>query len=321
MSKIIKFLISTVITIVVLCSIVAVISLIRVKGDFTKLVNGNLKINSYEITQKFEDILIDIDTADIDFTLTNDEKSKVVCYEQDKVNHDVKVVDGALTISVEDTRKWYDYIGFNFGEQKITVYLTKTQYSSLVIKDDTGDIDVSSHFTFKNIDIDVSTGDVELKASATENVKITTTTGDISVENITATNLDVTATTGDVEIETVAIAETITANVTSGDVDLESVTVKNLTLTASTGNISLNDVLASQNISIETTTGNVIFDGADANEIVVETTTGNVKGTLLTNKKFTTKTSTGRIRVPSLSDGGNCKITTTTGDIILQIKQ
>ena len=71
---------------------------------------------------------------------------------------------------------------------------------------------------------------------------------------------------------------------------------------------------------VEPDSGDVLFDGCDAGEIEIETSTGDVKGTLLSEKIVFASASTGRVQVPEWISGGKCKITTSTGDIILGLK-
>ena len=57
-----------------------------------------------------------------------------------KVKHSVAVKENCLVIDVDDTRKWYEYIGINFGIPKITVYLPKGKYGALLVKTSTSDV-------------------------------------------------------------------------------------------------------------------------------------------------------------------------------------
>ena len=58
----------------------------------------------------------------------------------------------------------------------------------------------------------------------------------------------------------------------------------------------------------------------DGSEIFIETSTGDVIGSVLSEKVFTVETSTGRKSAPNTTSGGICKITTSTGDAIVTIK-
>ena len=62
----------------------------------------------------------------------------------------------------------------------------------------------------------------------------------------------------------------------------------------------------------------LVFDRCDAAELSITTDTGDVKGTLLSDKVFIARTDTGRVHVPETTNGGKCKITTSTGDIIFE---
>lgn len=87
-----------------------------------------------------------------------------------------------------------------------------------------------------------------------------------------------------------------------------------------TGTILLKNVVASNCFCIENNIGDVRFENSDAAQISVKTSTGDVTGTLLSEKVFITETSTGTIRVPKTITGGKCEITTSTGNIKIDIK-
>ena len=94
----------------------------------------------------------------------------------------------------------------------------------------------------------------------------------------------------------------------------------NLTANAQTGSLTMENVVSSGHWTITRTTGDITLNGCDATEIVMEADTGDVTGTLLSEKIFIVRASTGDIDVPETVNGGKCKITTTTGDIKIEIK-
>ena len=98
-------------------------------------------------------------------------------------------------------------------------------------------------------------------------------------------------------------------------------TCKSLATEGSTGNVALTNVIASQAFSLERTTGNIDLHGCDAGELFIKTSTGNVTGSLLSEKVFITDTSTGNISVPKTASGGKCEITTSTGNITIDINE
>ncbi len=289
------------------------------KWDFSKLSTTKYETNNYEIEEDFSSILVDSSVADIKFVATDNAKCQVECFEQKNLSHSVKVTDDKLEIKVNDTRKWYEHIGFYFKNPKITVYLPKAQYSSLNIKQSTGDVEISKDFSFSSIDISVSTGDVKCYSSATETIKIKTSTGDILVENLNAFSLDLSVTTGKVTVSSVEVNGEVKVKVSTGKANLSSVNCNSVVSSGNTGDITLNSVIAKDGFSIERTTGDVKFIGCDASQIFVKTDTGDVLGTLKSSKIFIAKTSTGKIDVPETQSGGVCEITTTTGDVKIEI--
>lgn len=269
------------------------------KWNFSKLSTVEYETNTYEINEAFNDISITTDTADILFVVSEDGKCRVECYEEKKARHSVSIQGGTLTIKVINDKQWFDYIGLCFSSPKITVYLPKTEYTSLLINSKTGNIKVPEEFAFTNVDVSLTTGAVDVFADASEKIKIQTTTGNIRMEDISAGTLDLSATTGKTY--------------------LTDISCKSVISSGSTGGISLNNVIASEEFSIKRSTGNIRFNRCDAAEIFVETSTGDVKGSLLTDKVFITKTSVGKIDVPNTTTGGKCEIKTSTGDIDIEM--
>ena len=291
------------------------------KWDFTKLSTVKYETNNYEITENFNNISIVTDTADILFVPCENAKSVVVCYEQKNTKHSVTITDGTLVIETVNTRKWYEYIGINFGTPKITVYIPQGEYGALFVKSSTGNVEIPKEFKFENIDISETTGSVTNYASASENIKIKTGTGNIHVENVSANTLDLSVSTGGVAVSNVTCESVVKISVSTGKTNLTNIRCKNVVSTGNTGEISLNNVIAAEKFSIERSTGDVKFDGCDAAEISVKTDTGDVTGFLLSNKVFIVQTDTGNVDVPQTATGGKCEITTSTGDINISIRQ
>ena len=288
--------------------------------DLSELSNVRFETNTYDVTQSFDDLLINAKTDDISFILSDDKSCTVVCYEQENMKHTVKVKDNTLEISVNDTREWYEHIGiFMFDSPKTTIYLPKERYASLLIDSATGNIVIPKDLTFNSIDISGSTGSVRCDASSEGLTKIRLSTGDIKVSCVSSGEMDLTTSTGKIFMESVSSEGSITIGVSTGRTILTDVSCKSLEHKSSTGDISLKDVFSSELLHIKTSTGDVVFDGCDAGEIFVKTSTGDVTGSLLSEKVFITDTSTGDINVPKTVRGGKCEITTSTGDMRIRI--
>jgi len=288
--------------------------------DFTKLSTGKYTTNTYDINEDFDKISIEVDTTAIEFVLSDNDKCKIVCYESEKVKHSATVKNGTLVIEISDNRKWYEYIGISIGSPKMTVYMPKKDYGSLFIDTDTGHISISKDFTFDSIQIDGHTSHVECFASVRNSIKIELSTGNITIDTLTAGCLDFTTDTGRVSINSVTVTDDVKIRTDTGLIKLNNSSCKNFTSESDTGLISFENVSVTEKLSVKNDTGNVRFNDSDANEIYVKTSTGDVTGTLLTDKVFIARSSTGRINVPKTITGGRCEITTSTGDINISVK-
>ena len=291
------------------------------KWDFSKLSTNKYDYVTHDIYEDFSNISIDIDTADVTFLPTNDSAAKVVCFETKKRPHSTRVEDGTLYIDAKKDLAWYEYIEINFKTPELTVYLPKEEYSSLIIKGNTGDIEIpnSFHYSFhfENVDISLSTGDVEYSASASRSVKISANTGDVEIKGASADSFELKTSTGKISV-CESVCTDLSVTVSTGKAHISDVRCGTLTSSGDTGDISLNNVIAEESFSIERSTGDVRLDNCDAGEIFIETDTGNVTGSLLSEKIFVTQTSTGKISLPDTRSGGYCKITTSTGNIRIQ---
>ena len=291
------------------------------KWDFRKLSTVKYETNRHEIVGGFSDISVLTSTADVVFLPTDEEVATVECFEQKKVKHTVSVKDGELTIEVNDERTWYEYIGINFRTPKITVRIPAGAYGALSVKSDTGDTRIPADFSFRSIDVTATTGDVELRASATENIRIKLTTGDINLSDIMAHSLELSVTTGEIEATRVTCVGDARMNVSTGDVELEGVTCGDFYSNGSTGDMSIRYLCAFGKLDIERSTGDVEFEVMQGKDISIKTDTGDVKGSLSTGKIFDAKSDTGRVRVPEsdFTSGERCKVRCSTGSIRISI--
>lgn len=249
--------------------------------DFAKLLISNYETNTCEITKSYTDISISTSTAHIEFLPSEDEKTRVICKEYKNEKHIIGVIDGALNVKINNTKKWYEYIGINFGSPKITVYLPKNEYGALNIKGSTGNVRISEALKFSSVDVDISTGDILL-----ENVK----------------------------------AEAVNLNVSTGKTTVANINCKILASNGSTGSVTLKNVIAEDKLSIKRSTGNIKLQKCDGGEISIKNGTGDIKGSFLSDKVFIASASTGRVDVPKTTSGGRCEITTSTGDIKITVE-
>lgn len=307
--------------------------------DFTKLGASKFETNTYALSESFSDISVKVTTADIEFLPSEDGVCRVSCYEKENEKHTVEVKDGKLVISEGRNKKWYENI-FNFGSDKISVYLPNEVYSALDIDTSTGDININGGLSFGAVNVSVSTGDVRMSGivctgfassgstgdvylsdiRAAGKLAVERSTGDIVIKNLGVSEAELEVTTGRIELADASVSGKILLDVDTGKSTLSNVTCSSFESEGDTGDILLSGVTVNGVLSVKRDTGDVKFEDSDAAEIFVETDTGNVFGTLLTDKIFIVRTDTGRVEVPSSIVGGRCEITTDTGNITISIK-
>ena len=290
--------------------------------DFGKMGKSDFETNTYEVGEKFEKISIDLTTDDISFRISDDKSCKVVCREQEKTKHTVEVKDKTLEIKTTDNREWFEHISlFGFESPQTTVYLPEKDYDALVIRTDTGKVELPGDFTFASIDITGETGDVTCSASSKGATKIDLSTGSIEMKNALTGALSLSVSTGHISMDAIKAEGEIKTTSSTGKTKLKNVTCDQLSSGGSTGDMVMSHVLVKKLLSVERSTGDIVLDGCDAGEIYIKTSTGDVTGILQSEKVFITETDTGDINVPKTSTGGKCEIETNTGDIRIDIQQ
>lgn len=281
---------------------------------------SSYEMQAFDISDDFADILIEIDTAEVNFLLSDDDKCHVVAYTQKNINYDASVENGVLKISVSDDREWYEYVHIGFEGSSLVVYLPRTEYSALTLNGSTSDVILSGNFEFDSIDMSVSTGDLKVSASASGAVSLKASTGDIELSDMSAASISLSVSTGDVEVENVICSGDFELSVSTGDAEIENMTCSNFSsIKGTTGDLEMENVIADGKITVVRSTGSITLYACDAAELDIETDTGDVKGVLLTSKVFVSRTDTGRIDVPETIEGGKCKVVTSTGDIVFEI--
>ena len=306
-------------SLIVIGCVLFLILMTIIKWDFTKLANTKFETNTYEINEMFNDMSIETETANIEFKLSSDENCKVICYEEEKAKHIVKVVEEVLIIKIDNKKTWFDYLKVEFDSPKITIYLSKAEYDKLSIKEKTGNIEIPNNINFTDADINLSTGDVNFCADIKDTLKIKTTTGEINIDSISTGLVDISVSTGRVTVSNLVCENEFIVKTSTGKIHLKNIICKKVISTGKTGDILLENVVASDSFSIERSTGNIKFESCDANTLDVKTKTGNVSGSLLSNKVFIVTTNTGKVNVPKTIDGGKCEISTSTGNIDITI--
>ena len=294
--------------------------------------------NTYEINDDFTSLRINGNTADIHLLPAKDGKCNVVVHEEENNKHNVSVKAGVLC--VEPTSKDTIRLGINLDFPKITVYLPEDSYGNLEIKNTTGNVLVDSGLKFDNVNISLSTGDINVANITCTSLSSKGTTGDTNISNVIVSDkmyierstgeislygvrcdkgLSVATNTGQITLSDIECGDKISINVNTGNVSVTDTTCVALYSEGTTGDINIENVIVSGKMSIERKSGDVKFESSDAFEMFILTDSGDVEGSLISDKVFIVNTDTGRIKVPNTASGGRCEITTDTGDIEISI--
>ena len=294
--------------------------------------------NTKNISGEFKNIEIVTDTSDVTIAPSSDDECKVVCTDSKKITHTAKVNDGALKISVNDSRHWFEK---NFTPKlSVVLYLPEGEYEKLLVESDTGDLETEGKFKFDAVSTSNDTGDIKIDGITCTSLKIKLNTGEVSLKGVNAVGaIEVTTDTGNLEIKSTT-AERIALTTDTGSVDVEGSKATELAIGTDTGRINLSrvfctvlaaksstgkqtltDVIAEGKFDLITSTGDIVFDKCDATSVFVKTSTGDVRGSFLTDKVIFADTGTGKVDVPKLTSGSRCEITTSTGDIKITIEE
>ncbi len=300
---------------------ILIVSAVFISSDFdlNDLSTTRYVSTTSEIKDPFANIIVNADTAGIEFIQSNDKQCRIICCDDDKITHQITVQDKTLTIDTVDDREWFEHIGISFSDPQITICLPENEYDSLAIDSKAGDIILPDKISFKSISISGSSGDVTCGSSVSRTAEIKLDTGNIFIDCINTGDLNVASATGSINIESSTAEGKINIESDTGTVNIKKTTCKGLSAKSETGAIVLQNTIAENNLNIEANTGDVLFENSDAGSISIVTNTGNVSGSILSEKIFLPKTSTGSVDVPKTSAGGRCEITTSTGDIKVNI--
>lgn len=270
--------------------------------NFNEISTSDFVTHTYTVEDDFTNIIIEDAESNINFYKSNDDKCRVLCDEREKVTHTVVNENNTLTVRVKDERNWFERIniGFFIADMRVSVYLPKNKYDSLNAASMSGDIDVANEFTFDNAKVGSISGDVSVKADVKQELNISSTSGDVIINNISAT-------------------ECINASSVSGEIDLSNVKGKEIFAKTISGGVMLTDTVASQKLKANSTSGDIDLKRCDAKNIVLDTVSGEISGTLLSNKQFITETTSGTVNVPQSVSNEECRITTVSGDIYIEI--
>ena len=277
--------------------------------------------HTYTVEAPFAGLFIDVAEGDVHLFPSEDGSCKVVCRESVQIDHTVRVADGTLTVERVDHRKWYEHIiGIRWGRMAVDVYLPESAYASLSATTLSGDVEIPANFSFVDAKVQSTSGDVRFLASVENELSVKTVSGNLSVRDVAPKSLYAQSTSGDMTIASVRVEGELKLKAVSGDIRFSQVDCGSLEAETTSGEVDASALRASGELRIKTVSGDVDLRGCDGDALWIKTTSGDVSGRLLTEKRFVTNTTSGRVRVPNSASGGSCEVTTVSGDIAFSIE-
>ena len=290
--------------------------------NFEKMNTLTYVTQTHFVDEDFSSISVNGAECNVKIIPAEDGKCKIVCTEgeSDTIYHTISVSEGNLKIERHDNRNWYEHFGIYFGSMEVAVYLPKSEYESLTVKTASGKIEIPDTFSFKNAKAESASGNILFCAKVENTLSAEAVSGKIHIENTDPEVLNAKSTSGNITIENVNVNSGLNVNAVSGRLTFSNIRCKELTAKTTSGDTVFENVIANGMLYANSTSGRVVFDGCDAESLYIKTTSGSVKGTLLSEKIFITSTSSGSIDVPRSASGGECEITTVSGNIEFKIK-
>ena len=291
------------------------------------------------IDESFSSLIIGLKSDKLTILPSEGGECRLVTFEKKTRPHTLEVRDGALVLSYREEKSLYDYIRvFSFAKTYATLYIPAGHYDALAVALTTGDVTVDKGLMFGSVSIAATTGNVEFSADALTDLSVTLSTGnllistprtgavsikgttaDVTITDSTITSLDLSLATGDTKITDTTILADAKLKSTTGKSSLTRTTARNLFIDKSTGSTTLDGVYTDELMRIDATTSRITLNGIDAGEISIKTTSGSVSGSILSEKQFLVRSTSGSISLPDSTSGGICRIETTSGSVKLMI--
>ena len=299
--------------------------------------------------------------VDVKFVLSQDGSTRVSYPVYKKATQDIRVENGTLKVLVEkEDWHWTNIFvpHISISDPKVTIYLPKDTYESLMVETFSGDVVIPADFTFGDMTVKASSGDVSCKAQVTGTQNIKTTSGNIVDENTKSKAISLIATSGDVRLEAANVTETLEVKTFSGDIVLKNIkggakftaehtsgnlyvedaefddatmegssgntTLKNMSVAAlaakaSSGDLWLGKVQATGTVTLKTSSGDITVKEATFADTAIEATSGEVYAEQTKTQEFECQTTSGDIVLKKF-DADNLTIKASSGDVRVELR-
>lgn len=300
---------------------ILLIALCFSRFDFFRLMTKELETETVTVEEPFDRIVVESDARDVIVIPAADGVCRVTGPVDENIRFSADVADGELRVSSKEERHFDLYISTAIiVNDSIRIELPQAEYAALEITCASGNVSVDPGFDFARLEIASASGNIDSRADA-EALEITTASGNISVSDAALGTVSVESASGRISADDLH-AETFSAVSSSGDLKLSEIRCDDLRIKTASGSAKLSDVIAANLLQAETASGSIRLESCDADSLNLTTRSGGIRGTLLSPKRFEiADVGSGRISVPSDTDGGLCTLKTGSGDIRIEISE
>ncbi|HAZ91756.1 MAG TPA: hypothetical protein DCX21_07255 [Eubacterium sp.] len=241
MKRVIRFLLVCGIILVIIGGIIGTCAFSSLGFDVSKLDSAKYRHEEYEIDDKYSSIYVKTTVEDVEIVVGDSTKIVWDGYENSELSYEV--VDDKLAIEVKDGKQNGLNIGFHTNDTKLVITIPEDKY--------------------KDIDFDLTTGDVEVENLKCESLTVKTNTGDVYLRDLLADKkISVKGNTGDVDLK-YCDSDYIYLKTNTGDVTATLLTYKEFSGRSNTGDVRFPKPSADSIIGVkgkciaETNTGDV----------------------------------------------------------------
>ena len=250
MSNALKIVLIILLSIIAL-ALIGILCLLLVRGDKFNFSIFSSRESTTIVEEKnieeLKNINIDIDYADLEINLSNDNNIDIKLYSEDAKEHSISIEEDINVVFKQ--------------EKKIFSFFRKSPRAVISIPKDYDKI------------VTVKGGVLDIKGCGTDKLilNVTLNVGDVKVDNMDIANIKIQ--TGDVKLDTV---NDLTVDSKTGDIKVKNVN-KKLDITSNVGDVKIDRVYLTLNSKINNSTGDVKI--GKVNDIYVDgkTNVGDVK--------------------------------------------
>ncbi len=277
-------------------------------------------VQRYDTEEAPTSIFINTVDSRIEILPIEGDEWRVECKDKEDLYHTVELKDGTLTVKQIDNRQWYDHIGIfsNLQMLSVTVYLPAKDYESLAIHSTSGSITVQEGFVFANATLQNTSGSITSSSLVAGALNIKNTSGSITVNGRVSGDLTAKNTSGSIHVLG-GVNGKLNLNNGSGRIEVKNATPLEVEIENTSGGIYLERVVCQGEIEIENTSGSIEFDRCDAASFDLKTASGGIRGSILSNKVFDCRSTSGGVHVPENGEGGTFRARSASGGIRITI--